>query len=293
MKKIFLLFACMAAMSVYSQSSVMVANFEDDGSDRMCTDRIMDDGLTYSETGVDNPLQNETNPSSKVMSLSYIQGGGQTRIGLAGQWYGSGYVPFAEEDQIFLAVDGNIIYDVVRMKVYVEGDNIVPDYIKGFRASLFDYAGGGNNKFTATWSNPEYLDMTTTWPDWNTATIKMDVNLGNSGRMILAPYLIWDGEADGVTIYIDDIELLNSADLPSSIETETVEKLNCMVNGKDLTIANLEQGAKVAVYDISGRNIMSTVADSNNVRYTFASEGIYIVSVNNGKDMISEKVMIK
>ncbi|WP_055096991.1 MULTISPECIES: T9SS type A sorting domain-containing protein [Bacteroidales] len=294
MKKIFLLFACMTAMAAYSQSSVMVANFEDDGTDRMFSDRIKEDGMTLIDTSVDNPLQNESNPSSKVMSLTEIQGGGQTRIGFAGQWTGSTYELFSEDNQILLAVDGNIIYDVIRMKVYVEGENIEPDCIKGFRASLFDYSSReDNNKFTATWNNPEYLDMTTTWPDWNVATIKLKVNPGNSGRMVLAPYLKWEGVADGVTIYIDDIELLNSADLPSSIEIEKAEKLDYVVNGKDLAVMNLRQGATMAVYDISGRNVMTTTVDSDNVHYTFTSEGIYIVSVNNGKNIVTEKVIIK
>lgn len=295
MKKIFLLFACMTAMAAYSQSSVMVANFENNGTDRMFSDRIMEDGMTLIDTSVDNPLQNESNPSNKVMSLTEIQGGGQIRIGLAGQYY-SAYKEFDEENQIFLVVEGNTIYDVVRMKVYVEGENIDPNYIKGFRASLFDFMPLPeitNNKFTATWSNPEYLDMTTTWPDWNVATIKMIPNAGNSGRILLAPYLKWDGVADGVTIYIDDIELLNSADLPTSIETGKVEKLNYIVNGKDLRVMNLEQGMTVTVYDISGRNVMTTTVDNDNVHYTFASNGIYIVSVNNGKNIVTEKVIIK
>lgn len=284
----------MAAMTAYSQSSVMVANFEDDGTDKMFSDRIKEDGMTLIDTNVDNPLQNENNPSTKVMSLTEIQGGGQTRIGFAGQWTGSAYELFSEDNQILLAVDGNIIYDVIRMKVYVEGENIEPDCIKGFRASLFDYSSQeDNNKFTATWSNPEYLDMTTTWPDWNVATIKLKVNPGNSGRMVLAPYLKWEGVADGVTIYIDDIELLNSADLPSSIETEKAEKLNCIVNGKDLAVMNLKQGTTMAVYDISGRNVMTATVDRDNVHYTFTSEGIYIISVNNGKNIVTEKVIIK
>ena len=60
----------MAAMTAYSQSSVMVANFEDDGTDKMFSDRIKEDGMTLIDTNVDNPLQNENNPSTKVMSLT-------------------------------------------------------------------------------------------------------------------------------------------------------------------------------------------------------------------------------
>lgn len=63
-------------------------------------------------------------------------------------------------------------------------------------------------------------------------------------------------------------------------------------SGNTITVS-AEAGAKVSIFDLTGKQILSNVMSSEKTSYTIESKGIYIVKVCNDKDVTTQKCMIK
>ncbi len=292
MKKILLLFACGTFLHLSAQQ-IMVANFEDDGSDKytgMEEYRIREEGGTPFEV-VNNPKKSDINNSDKVLKLYDVTSAGRLGIGLTGYWDGSAFVPFTDSSDEIVIFDETLSvanYDSFRFKLYLEGETIneeLQPYIE-----FFDWGATPQPERTlGVWSNE--LEGTTNWNDWNTFTINYTPEK-HHGRMILVINNgIWADDPD-VTFYIDDIEFFDSY-ASSSVKENKSGKLDYTLDGKQLTVSEIPTASVLSVFDISGRTLFTTNIESNTAEYTFNANGLYLISLKNGKETITQKILVK
>ncbi len=124
-------------------------------------------------------------------------------INLLGYWGNNGLVGFSNEDRIYIDDNGTPLYDKIRMKYYVE--NVDVSNLGGIKVQLL---GPTNNPEGKEWTNP--METASTWTDWNTVTFDLGM-YSACERMILFSYIDWSGNVqEGVKVYIDDVEFINS-----------------------------------------------------------------------------------
>lgn len=292
MKKIFLLFACSAFLQVSAQH-VMVANFEENGTDKLIENRILpEDGVVLEI--VDNPVSDsEVNASSKVMKMSNVTVG-RFGIGLEGYWVDNAYTEFSNSDDFITLYDEEAAvanYNTMRFKVYMEGKSINSNTLQPY-VEFYDYGpdGGQPARDLGVWTN-ELEGPDETWSDWNTFTIEY-TPMKKHGRMIL---IInngqWEADPD-VTFYIDDIEFYDSYTY-TKVEENMMDQVNCLMDGKVLTVSDVPARSVLSVYDIGGRTLFSTRVEDGTAQYMFQNGGLYLVRVENGQDNLVKKVVVK
>ncbi len=307
MKKLFLLFACTATLQLSAQR-VMVANFEGDGTDRWFENRIVLEDAVFELNIVDNPKDDGINESKKVLKFSNITSpaiAARFSLGLCNNIANSPV--FAAEDSIvmFNWTEG-VIYDTFRCKIYLEGntinDNFMP-YLEfwDYSPSLED--GTLNNgqldpeknqphRTLGEWEN--FPEGQTTWSDWNIFTFKYVPNNFHGRIAVVINNGIWGGPDPGVTFYIDDIELFNSENPhSSSVAIYKNDKLNYSLSGKHLKVNEIPTGSVLSILDISGRTLFTSTIYDNSAGYSFKSEGLYFISLKNGKESITQKIFVK
>ncbi len=228
MKKHFLLFAVLTlSVQLFSQP-LMVLNFEGNGTDEKCPDRM---NKRYNDIprlyqSEPNPIKTSINPSETVMKMAFDQEHeqkkwkyGLTYLNLTHMWnFGSEaehkdrrwkneIFEFDEADKIDLSK-----YDRIQFKYLIKGNFIGKDIKVGF-----DFVSDhGDNTSTSivqgTWTYP--VEETEDWTEWNIITCDFEKGLEN--RFIAIR--LYDHEYDfddrllNTFIYIDDIELINTTE---------------------------------------------------------------------------------
>ncbi len=228
MKNRLLLFAVfILSLNIFSQP-LMVLNFEGDGSDMKCPDRMNKryNDIANIYQSEPNPLKTAVNPSEKVLKMAFDQTHpnkkwkyGLTYLNLTHMWnFGSTselaeragkneLFEFDEVDKIDLSK-----YDRIRFKYLIQGNFMGSNIKVGF-----DFVSDhGDNTSTSivqgVWSNP--LENASDWTEWNTVTCKFEKGLDNHSISIR----LYDHEYDfderllNTFIYIDDIELFDSSE---------------------------------------------------------------------------------
>ncbi len=237
MKKTILLLLCAISMHTYAQS-LMIANFEGNGTDKMCEKRILEHFTNGNpeakiEFGVNNPKKDGMNPSEKVMKLTDIFNGGIININLLGY---DANTQLNDNDKIYLLEHGFLNYDKLRMKFYIEGSN--NPLAAGFMPRMeLHYWTANPQPSLKYWTNP--VESAATWSDWNEITFDIATTLDQHGQIMLFTYPAWSAEViEGLNIYIDDIELIEIAPVEDIEPSVSLMVGNFEDNGTDKMCEN-------------------------------------------------------
>jgi len=175
---------------------LVVANFEDDGTDKMCEGRLQQVGSGSELEIVNNPYNTGNNKSEKVLKVHNVTQAGGFHLRLSTNITN-------EADKITNAKE----YDGLRLKYKVNN-------AASFSAqnALINIYSNVTAKATGVWSN--------TTEDWKTITFNFaDLdNIPNSIPSIhIVPYnAVW-GTQSGLEIYLDDIELFKMEDVSGKV----------------------------------------------------------------------------
>ncbi len=168
-------------------ASIMIGNFEGDGSDRWCEGRLVkdNDACTTTYEIVDNPLKEDgRNESEKVLKISNVNMKAMSALNLTRNVGGA--------DQI-----ESKGYTTLRMKYYIPSTQY-PDMCALLKPD------GVDPRYEGKWSDRA--------SNWKTLTFNIDPNTDASWLQL---FLYYSNDVnldnvllDGLDIYIDDIELL-------------------------------------------------------------------------------------
>lgn len=271
---------------------LMIANFEGDGSDRMCENRFTVESdnvvLSFSEN---NPNRSGINPSEKVMKLTNVKGSGMINLILFAA--GEGNTELEEADRIYLIEDNVLKYDKFRLKYYIEGTN--NPLGAGLSPIMELHYWTATNKARPSWTYP--LEESGKWADWNEATFDIVTDKNQHGKILLHTYPAWSDEViEGLAIYIDDIELFNSKYEPgvgTALKENPTDAFEWYIKDRELQIRSLEKGDVLSIFDISGRCLWREKVESDRIAYMFNSSGIYLISWFDGSRIATRKVVVK
>ncbi|MDR1585241.1 MAG: T9SS type A sorting domain-containing protein [Prevotellaceae bacterium] len=187
---------------------LMVLNFENNGSDKMCSERYGPVGSGSTLTIVDNPYKEGNNTSEKVLKISDVVQYGGFHLNLTRNITN-------ESDKIVNGTE----YTGFRMKYRVNDPASFSTQSAGINLN-------GMSNFTATGA------FSDTDKDWQTVTFTFETLPANIANIQIQPYKkTWTNAGSpisGLEIYVDDMELFKMDDFSEGL-------LNTItVNGKEL-----------------------------------------------------------
>lgn len=270
---------------------IIVANFEDNGTDRLVEGRFMEASsyATFSKFEiVDRPLTiNGNNSSNKVLKVYDVTFKGRIYLNLRGA-----NIPNSS-DEIDLTPFNTVSFKYARSGDFARpkgsGTNIASLYVN---IHLEGRDGASAFKGVVSPNTP----LNDQWHDV-TFTITNDVNV-NISFIELSLFQNQEAPIDAIYdqsyIYIDDIEF--SYTPPASVNTNKYTNLSVFANERKLNILNAPVGATYTVYNILGKKLYTSVTDNLPEDYMFPASGTYLVSVSeagqSGK-MVTRKVIVK
>ena len=81
---------------------------------------------------------------------------------------------------------------------------------------------------------------------------------------------------------------------PTSVNSSSAISANIYVAGKQAIISSAQTNSVFSVFDISGRKLVTKkIPEGSAVVYTFDSNGVYMVTLENGTQVIKKKVLVK
>lgn len=81
---------------------------------------------------------------------------------------------------------------------------------------------------------------------------------------------------------------------PTLVDGSSVTSANIYVAGKQATISSVQTNSVFSVFDVSGRKLITEKIQAGSVAvYTFDSNGVYIVTLEDGTKVIKKKVLVK
>lgn len=253
--------------------STMVANFEDDGSDRMIENRIVDcsssfDSLASKIEIVDRPTSiTGDNSSNKVLKVYDINRNGQIILNLKHSQWSS----LAVWNRIYLTDYKIFTYNTLTFK-YARTGSVSKNGT--FQVSLEGRSIQYNGmEFTTTNDN-----------HWH--TVKFRINEDNANPAVnfvaLLTHLGWGTPAGDLQIYLDDIQLSYEEEeesVTTNMLDNTVKVLaDFSLKGRTLQMQHFPTGSHYAVYDMQGRKLHGSLC-STDEEYEFPTGGIYAISL--------------
>ncbi len=81
---------------------------------------------------------------------------------------------------------------------------------------------------------------------------------------------------------VEKIDFFTSSSVETVVDEATAPKLSHMRGTSTLTVTGIAEGTNAAVYDLSGRRVLSTVIDGNLIDITNLTDGQIYVFVTDG-----------
>lgn len=220
---------------------------------------------------VDNPIKEiGTNESEKVLRLTDIDRRGCICLNL------TRYIGDAKE-RIDIGK-----YDRLRFKYYI----VNPPY-SDYKVRV-RMADGTGDVVDAEWTDTD--------KNWKTATFQFSKDSEATWIQLQTYYTSvgeWNDLFPGMTIYLDDVELLDSDYSVASLsESYEKEKISFCQKGRNLKISNLHAGEFVAAYDMLGKLLFTKNGKRNEVTFDFPEKGLYVVTICSNNKVCSRKIII-
>lgn len=265
-------------------NTLMIANFEGDGTDKYCDGRFQQVGGGSDMEIITNPYTTGNNTSAKVLRLYNFNSAGAFHLRLS------------TDPPIVNAADkitDAISYDGLRLKYKV---NDAATYSQ--QNAIIKVYGASTSETGGVWSD--------TTEDWKTVTFNF-ANFDNAPTSIpsihVIPYnTLWSADAT-LEIFLDDIELFKTdPNPPTSLQTvnDNEYAFSCTASGDNaFTVSSfVPQAANVRIDLISldGRTqpVYNQTAEGNlEVPFQVTGKGLYLVRVSIDGNSKTMKIISK